>query len=78
MPDLLSIGLGGGSLVRDGGARIGADSVGFELTERALVFGGPELTASDVAVAAGLAEMGDPTRVSHLDRALVERALATI
>jgi N-methylhydantoinase A/oxoprolinase/acetone carboxylase beta subunit len=78
MPDLLSIGLGGGSLVRDGGARIGPDSVGFELTERALVFGGPELTASDVAVAAGLAEMGDPTRVSHLDRALVERALGTI
>jgi N-methylhydantoinase A/oxoprolinase/acetone carboxylase beta subunit len=78
MPDLLSIGLGGGSLVRDDGARIGPDSVGFELTERALVFGGPELTASDVAVAAGLAEMGDATRVSHLDRALVERALATI
>jgi N-methylhydantoinase A/oxoprolinase/acetone carboxylase beta subunit len=78
MPDLLSIGLGGGSLVRDGGARVGPDSVGFELTERALVFGGRELTASDVAVAAGLAEMGDPARVKRLDRALVERALATI
>ena len=78
MPDLLSIGLGGGSLVRDGGARVGPDSVGFELTERALVFGGRELTASDVAVAAGRAEMGDPARVKRLDRALVGRALAAI
>jgi N-methylhydantoinase A/oxoprolinase/acetone carboxylase beta subunit len=64
--------------VRDGGARVGPDSVGFELTEQALVFGGRELTASDVAVAAGRAEMGDPARVKRLDRALVGRALAAI
>jgi N-methylhydantoinase A/oxoprolinase/acetone carboxylase beta subunit len=75
MPDVLSFGLGGGSLVReDGELRIGPDSVGYELTERALVFGGSELTTTDIAVAAGLAAIGDADRVASLDRSLVERA----
>jgi N-methylhydantoinase A/oxoprolinase/acetone carboxylase beta subunit len=75
MPDVFSFGLGGGSLVRDNGElTIGPDSVGYELTERALVFGGSELTTTDIAVAAGLAEIGDPERVASLDRSLVERA----
>src|SRR6266545_2649802 len=52
MPDVFSFGLGGGSLVReDGELTIGPDSVGYELTERALVFGGSELTATDIAEA---------------------------
>jgi N-methylhydantoinase A/oxoprolinase/acetone carboxylase beta subunit len=79
MPDVLSFGLGGGSLVRgDGELTIGPDSVGYELTERALVFGGSELTTTDIAVAAGLAEIGDADRVASLDRSLVERALRLI
>jgi N-methylhydantoinase A/oxoprolinase/acetone carboxylase beta subunit len=79
MPDVFSFGLGGGSLVRDdGGLTIGPDSVGYELTERALVFGGSELTATDVAVAAGLAEIGDADRVASLDRSLVTTALRVI
>lgn len=79
MPDVLSIGIGGGSLVR---ARrtvtVGPDSVGYQLQQRALVFGGDTLTATDVAVAAGLAAVGDPGRVAHLDRALVQSAMALI
>jgi len=59
MPDVLAIGLGGGSLVRDGGARIGPDSVGYEITSRALVFGGDTLTTTDIVVAAGLEDIGD-------------------
>ena len=78
MPDVLAIGLGGGSLVRDGGARIGPDSVGYELTSRALVFGGDELTTTDIVVAAGLEDIGDRARVRHLSPALIETALATI
>ena len=56
MPDLLSIGLGGGSIVdpRDPLA-VGPQSVGYRLTQEALVFGGTTLTATDMAVAAGLA-----------------------
>jgi len=77
MPDLLSFGLGGGSLVRlgDGGLTIGPDSVGYELTERALVFGGETLTATDVAVAAGMADLGDVACVT-LEQGDVSAAVA--
>ena len=76
MPDVLSIGLGGGSLVE--GDTVGPRSVGYRLTEEARVFGGGTLTATDIAVAAGRAAIGEPARVAGLDRGLVERALARI
>ncbi|MEV6238152.1 hydantoinase/oxoprolinase family protein [Lentzea sp. NPDC051838] len=77
MPDVLSIGLGGGSVVREekDGLAIGPDSVGYKLAQQALVFGGDTLTATDIAVAAGLADIGDPARVKHLDRTLVNEVL---
>jgi N-methylhydantoinase A/oxoprolinase/acetone carboxylase beta subunit len=79
MPDVFSFGLGGGSIVRgDGELTIGPDSVGYELTERARVFGGSELTATDLAVAAGLAEIGDAELVRDLDRELVKRGVRLI
>lgn len=79
MPDVLSIGIGGGSRVRtDGELRVGPDSVGYRLRDEALVFGGDTLTATDIAVAAGRAAVGDPSLVAHLDRALVAEALALI
>lgn len=55
MPDLISIGLGGGSLVREsnGTISIGPDSVGYRLQDEALCFGGAKLTTTDVAVSAG-------------------------
>jgi len=74
MPDLLALGLGGGSLVRNGGTSIGPDSVGFELQQRALVFGGDTLTLSDMAVAAGQMALGDRAKVADLDG--VDLALA--
>lgn len=76
MPDVLSIGLGGGSLVEAGS--VGPRSVGYRLVSEARVFGGATLTASDVAVAAGRARMGDPARVRGLDAGLVARAMARI
>lgn len=67
MPDVISIGLGGGSRVVLGDdLSVGPESVGFRLHEEALVFGGNTLTASDVAVATGAAAFGDPSRLSHL------------
>lgn len=75
MPDLLSMGLGGGSLVEDGDdVRVGPRSVGYRITEKALVFGGDTVTATDVAVAAGWVELGDQARVGSLARDLVRRA----
>jgi N-methylhydantoinase A/oxoprolinase/acetone carboxylase beta subunit len=80
MPDVLSIGLGGGSLVGGdaGSLEIGPRSVGYRITERALVFGGDTLTATDLAVAAGMCEIGEPGRVATLERALVQRGVAWI
>jgi N-methylhydantoinase A/oxoprolinase/acetone carboxylase beta subunit len=48
MPDLLSIGLGGGSHVEAGGDAVGPLSVGHRLTSEALIFDGSRLTTSDV------------------------------
>lgn len=77
MPDVLSIGIGGGSLVRtiDGKVRVGPSSVGYALTRQAQVFGGDILTATDVAAAAGLVQLGDLERVAGLDRSFVQAAL---
>ncbi|MDQ1084960.1 MULTISPECIES: hydantoinase/oxoprolinase family protein [Microbacterium] len=78
MPDVLSIGIGGGSIVDLDTGEVGPASVGYRLTEEALVFGGSTLTATDIAVAAGRANVGDPSRVAHLDPAFVERVLTRI
>ncbi len=77
MPDVTSLGLGGGSLV-SAGPVIGPRSVGRRLAGDALVFGGSTLTATDLAVAAGQAVIGDPSLVAHLDRDLVRDGLARI
>src|SRR5207302_1787160 len=58
MPDLFSIGLGGGSIVSEKPLAVGPRSVGYRLTEAALVFGGTTLTATDAAAAAGVVEIG--------------------
>ena len=61
-----------------GALEVGPESVGYELTSRALCFGGQTLTATDVAVAAGLADIGNPALVGHLDRELVRECLKLI
>ena len=75
MPDVLSLGLGGGSLVKTDPLAIGPQSVGFRLSEEALIFGGQTLTATDIAVAAGMAEIGEAARVKGLDPAFVQAAV---
>lgn len=78
MPDVISIGLGGGSLVTFDPLAVGPRSLGYRLSEDSLVFGGQTLTTTDIAVAAGLAEIGDSAKVAHLDAAQVEAVLAHI
>ncbi|MFK7958036.1 MAG: hydantoinase/oxoprolinase N-terminal domain-containing protein [Lysobacterales bacterium] len=72
MPDIFSMGLGGGSLVTD--TAVGPQSVGHAITEHGWVFSGDTLTATDIAVAAGRAEIGDKTRLKNLSAATVKRA----
>lgn len=79
MPDLISIGLGGGSIVRGFGSQVavGPDSVGYRVTSEALACGGSTLTLSDVGVHSGrLRGFGDPAKVSAIDTATVAAALA--
>jgi N-methylhydantoinase A/oxoprolinase/acetone carboxylase beta subunit len=80
MPDVLSIALGGGTRVRSSGDKLtlGPDSVGYELTRRSLIFGGEELTTTDIAVRAGHVSLGDARRVSTLEQRLVEATLDRI
>lgn len=57
MPQVESIGLGGGSILHtapDGKVTIGPDSVGHEIINKALCFGGDIATATDVMVASGV------------------------
>ena len=73
MPDILALGLGGGSLVsQNGEIRVGPRSVGYRLTEEALIFDGKQLTATDIAVAAGFAEIGNRSAVANLSEAFIE------
>ena len=77
MPDVLAVGLGGGSLVRNEGRLVGPGSVGYELTSRAQCFGGDTLTATDIAVAGGWADVGDKSLV-RADQATIDAARASM
>ncbi len=80
MPDVIALGLGGGSLVEEteSGVAVGPRSVSYRLERDALVFGGATLTATDLAVAAGSARIGDPAAVATLDPALVAAGIDRI
>ena len=81
MPDVISIGLGGGSIVRqkpDGSVTVGPDSVGYAITSKALIFGGDTLTATDIAVRLGMVTLGDPARVQHIPLDLAQKAMQVI
>ncbi len=80
MPDVFSIGLGGGSHVveTDSGIKVGPVSVGYRIKTEALIFGGQTLTTTDVAVAAGRASLGDAAKVQHLSPDLIDRVQAKI
>lgn len=72
MPDLLSIGVGGGTIVKTDPLTVGPESTGYRLPEMGTVFGGDTLTLTDIAVAAGAVEIGDPARVARLGADFVQ------
>ncbi len=81
MPDILALGCGGGTIVHVGAGeelKIGPDSVAYELTTKAMSWGGNHLTSTDVALAKDPSIIKDPNcdpeRLSSLDKDLVERA----
>ena len=78
MPDILSIGIGGGTKVWKEPLKIGPESVGFRLPQKALIFGGDTLTCSDLCVASGLLKLGDASKVQGLDTNLIQTAFQQI
>lgn len=77
MPHVESIGLGGGSIIREQGGKVqvGPDSVGYLLDTQAQVFGGSILTATDIAVAGGR-DIGNPALVDHVTNDTVQKTYA--
>jgi N-methylhydantoinase A/oxoprolinase/acetone carboxylase beta subunit len=67
MPDLLSLGLGGGTMIALDPLTVGPQSVGHRIRTDAQIFGGSTLTATDVGVAAGLVDLGDVSAVARLE-----------
>jgi N-methylhydantoinase A/oxoprolinase/acetone carboxylase beta subunit len=78
MPDILALGLGGGSLVSDQGRSIGPQSVGHNLVTEGLAFGGSQVTATDILVAAGKANVGPGQQPVDLPSETVANGLNTI
>jgi N-methylhydantoinase A/oxoprolinase/acetone carboxylase beta subunit len=73
MPDVLSIPLGGGSIVGTdaAGAWIASESVGFRLTTKAVVFGGRTPTLTDAAVAGDRVHLGTHSLTTRRRNALL-------
>lgn len=83
MPHLETIGLGGGSIVQRHPMtrliHVGPDSVGNRLEKEAFSFGGNTLTATDIAVATGAAQIGNRTLSgTEIDQSLQTEALVQI
>ncbi|KAI9689895.1 MAG: hypothetical protein M1822_009777 [Bathelium mastoideum] len=80
MPHLHSIGLGGGSIVRQTNEKVsvGPDSVGHALDTEAVIFGGPTLTASDIAVASGRVSLGDADMAKSISEETIHKAQSRI
>ncbi len=78
MPDILAIGLGGGSIVSGDGTSIGPQSVGHRLVTEGLVFGGETLTTTDILVASGNAAIGDKSKIAHICPDIIRNAQATL
>jgi N-methylhydantoinase A/oxoprolinase/acetone carboxylase beta subunit len=78
MPDILPLGLGGGSLVAADGKVIGPQSVGHNLVTQGLAFGGSTLTATDLLVAAGKIDLGPAQCPVNLDPETIRNGLETI
>ncbi len=76
MPDVISIGVGGGTVVEEHGGEVtvGPHSVGHRLVYDGLVFGGDVATLTDAAVAGGLATLGTPPPPSATLRRALEIA----
>lgn len=86
MPDVISIGLGGGSYVSHLGnkVKVGPLSAGYNILEEAYVFAkkvdteNKAVTATDIAVAAGIACVGNAENVQSIPKEMVRKGVNVI
>lgn len=76
LPDLVSIGLGGGTRIHRDPLRLGPDSVGRHLLSEALAFGGSTATITDAALATARLAI-DGTKPVEVDDAVAILELAS-
>ncbi len=72
MPDVIAIGLGGGSLIGPDGKACGPQSVARELRQKALCFGGTVMTLTDVAVSQGRLAIFDASKSKSVEPEVCE------
>ncbi len=84
MPDIVSIGIGGGSIVRqtEEGVTVGPDSVGYNIVRDSIAFGGNVLTATDCLLASGQETIDHPdcdlSRLEKVPQHVWQQAIAYI
>ncbi|GAA5036335.1 hydantoinase/oxoprolinase family protein [Microbacterium fluvii] len=79
MPDILSVGLGGGTIVDVETGRVGPDSVGYRIDREGLLFGGSTPTLTDAAALRGAPVAGRSLpRLAKSTSAALEAALAVV
>ena len=86
MPDVVAIGLGGGSVIGPDGESFGPQSVARELRQKALCFGGSLMTLTDVAVSQGRLAISDvsqskpvePEMCEAVDSLIVQKLAAAV
>lgn len=79
IPEVVSVGLGGGSKVfassnSADSITVGPSSVGYNILSEAKVFGGSTVTATDIIVAQGRADLGNAELVKDLPAHVIEGA----
>lgn len=81
MPDLISMGLGGGTVVHtrvdgDKALTVGPDSVGYNVITDSICMGGNTLTLSDISLAVGrMHGFGERSLIEGVDRNTVSEAI---
>lgn len=80
MPDIVSIAIGGGTIIKEMNNEIivGPESVGYELSSKAIIFGGDTITLSDIANKLGYASFGDSSKLDKIDLDFAKRTMQQV
>ncbi|MFC6206334.1 hydantoinase/oxoprolinase family protein [Levilactobacillus tongjiangensis] len=80
MPDIMSIGIGGGTIIHHegDGFTVGPDSVGYEIVDKAKVFGGDVETATDDAAKLGRSFPDSQAQLADIDEAWAQKVISQI